>query len=82
MGYITKFIDLFYMPQWETNVPPAYSKQRKKSPPPPVITEREKLEMQARFIIKKMGSDPDTVTYMSNGLLQAVINDYIKENRS
>lgn len=47
---------------------------------PPELSGRERLEMQARFIVKRQGIEPDTVKYMSNGYLQAIINDYIKEN--
>lgn len=44
-------------------------------------TPRERLEIQAAAVVKQMGDDPRTVEYMSDGLLQALINDYIKCNR-
>ena len=47
---------------------------------PPELTEREKLENKARFIVKRQGVNDDIVQYMSNGYLQAIINDYINEN--
>lgn len=47
-------------------------------PAPPELTDREKLEMQARYIITRQGQNPDTAHYMSEGLLQSIINDYIK----
>lgn len=48
------------------------------SPPP---TERQRLEMQARIVVAQMGENPDTVVYMGDGLLQALINDYTRENK-
>lgn len=44
-------------------------------------TPRQKLEIQAAAVVRQMGDDPRTVVYMSDGLLQALINDYIKYNR-
>lgn len=40
---------------------------------------REQLEIQAAYIIKRQGANPYTVKYMSEDLLQAVIRDFIKE---
>ena len=42
------------------------------------ITDREKLEIQARPVVAAMGSNPDTVKYMSEKLLAALVKDYIK----
>lgn len=47
----------------------------------PPITEREQLERQAAVIVAAMGEDSRTVAYMSDNLLQALINDYIKYNK-
>lgn len=55
--------------------------QQEKQPAPPELSERELLELQARPVIAAMGQNPDTVTYMSEHLLRALINDYIKENK-
>jgi glycosidase len=44
-------------------------------------TPRERLEIQAAAVVRQMGDDPRTVAYMSDGLLQALINDFIKCNR-
>lgn len=49
------------------------------TPLPPELTEREQLEINARYVIAKQGQNPDTVKYMSDGLLQALVWDYIKE---
>lgn len=52
------------------------------SPPEPTApTERQRLEMQARIVVSQMGENPDTVVYMGDGLLQALINDYTRENK-
>jgi len=45
------------------------------------ITEREKLENQARIIVSRMGENPDTVKYMGESLLRALITDYTNCNR-
>lgn len=44
-------------------------------------TEREKLESQARIIIARMGENPDTVAYMGESLLRALIIDYTNINK-
>jgi hypothetical protein len=44
-------------------------------------TERQRLEMQARIVVSQIGENPDTVVYMGDGLLQALINDYTRENK-
>ena len=59
---------------------PLQAKQEKQ-PAPPELSERELLELQARPVIAAMGQNPNTVTYMSEHLLRALINDYIKENK-
>ena len=78
MAIITNFLNLFYMPQWHTE-PAPISYQAPRQTPPPELSHRDRLEMQARIIVKKMGSNPDTVKYMSDKLLQALIIDYINE---
>ena len=45
------------------------------------ITEREKLESQARIIVSRMGENADTVKYMGDNLLRALINDYTTANK-
>ena len=45
------------------------------------ITERERLESQARIIVSRMGENPDTVKYMGESLLRALITDYTNCNR-
>ena len=55
--------------------------KQEKQPAPPELSERELLELQARPVIAAMGQNPDTVVHMSDHLLRALINDYIKENK-
>ena len=45
------------------------------------ITERERLENQARIIVSRMGENPDTVKYMGESLLRALITDYTNCNK-
>lgn len=45
------------------------------------LTDREKLEKRAAVVVAAMGEDPRTVVYMSEGLMQALVNDYIKCNK-
>ena len=45
------------------------------------ISEREKLEKQARIIVARMGEKPETVKYMGESLLRALITDYTNSNR-
>lgn len=45
----------------------------------PTLSDREKLEIEARYVVQKQGANPDTVIYMSDELLTALIRDYIKE---
>ena len=77
MTIITRFLDLFYLPSLETE--PTYHRKTKPVKQAPEISHRERLEIQARPIVKIMGSNPDTVEYMSEKLLQALITDYINE---
>ena len=80
MTIITRFLNLFYLPTLHEEKP-TYYKQPTRKQNPPELSQREKLEIQAKIIVKKMGSNPDTVKYMSDKLLQALIIDYINENR-
>ena len=73
MTLVTRFLNLFYVPTLH-DTPRASPRYQEPTP-------RERLEIQARPIVAAMGSNPDTVKYMSDGLLMALINDYIKCNR-
>ena len=55
--------------------------QLQKIQEPPQISEREKLEKQARIIVSRMGENPETVKYMGESLLRALITDYTNCNR-
>lgn len=55
--------------------------QERLTPQPVQLSEREQLESQARIIVSRMGENPDTVKYMGESLLRALITDYTKCNR-
>lgn len=67
---VSKWLSLFEMHDTPRTAP------RYQEPTP-----RQKLEIQAVAVVQQMGNDPRTVKYMSDGLLQALINDFIKYNR-
>lgn len=76
IGYATKLLNNFILeeiplPQNKPNNTVSMSRE---------ISEREQLEIQARYIVKKMGDDPRTVKYMGDDLLRALIKDFIKES--
>lgn len=56
---------------------------RQAAPPEetPKLSEREQLEIDAGYIITIQGkTDPATVKYMSDELLQAITRDYLQAN--
>lgn len=63
------------------------SLQENEPTPPPrkeqvePLTDREKLEKVAGYIVQREGHPADTVKYMSDALLMALINDYTSENK-
>lgn len=66
------------------NIPPVRVPelpQIRLKPEPVQLSEREKLERQARIIVARMGENPDTVTYMGENLLRALIIDYSNTNK-
>ena len=73
MTLVTRFLNLFYVPTLH-DTPRAAPRYQEPTP-------REKLEIQAAAVVRQMGDDPRTVAYMSDGLLQALINDFIECNR-
>lgn len=79
MAIIIRFLNLFYLPTLHEETP-TYCKA-KPTQAPPELSPRERLEIQAAAVVRQMGDDPRTVAYMSDGLLQALINDFIKCNR-
>ena len=84
-GFCGWLLDRFTIPVYENETTPAPApvliSQEKKPVIDENITEREKLEKQAAAVVVAMGEDVRTVVYMSDGLLQALINDYIKYNK-
>lgn len=84
-GFCGWFLDRFIIPEYDTETTPAPApvliSQEKKPFIDENITEREKLEKQAAVVVAAMGEDSRTVKYMSDGLLKALINDYIKYNK-
>ena len=66
------------------NIPPVRlpeMPQIRLTPQPVQLSEREQLEKQARIIVSRMGENPDTVKYMGENLLRALINDYTTANK-
>lgn len=83
-GFCGWLLDRFTIPDYETEITPgpAHYIQEKTTPViHETITDREKLEKQAAAVVAAMGEDSRTVVYMSDGLLQSLINDYIKNNK-
>lgn len=84
-GFCGWLLDRFIIPEYETETTPAPAPVLISQENAPVmdenITDREKLEKQAAVVVAAMGEDARTVVYMSDGLLQALINDYIKYNK-
>lgn len=84
-GFCGWLLDRFIIPGYENETTPAPAPVLISQENAPVmdenITDREKLEKQAAVVVAAMGEDARTVKYMSDGLLQALINDYIKYNK-
>ena len=84
-GVVGLFLDRFKLEEYHTQVETPGTQATTTGPKPTqqndTLTEREKLEKAAAYIVEKSGHNPQSVKYMSVGLLQAVINDYIKENK-
>lgn len=69
---VARFLDCFRI----------YDSPQESSAPDPV-TDREKLEKQAYYILTQQNYDyPQTVAYMSNTMLQQIITNYTKPNIS
>ena len=84
-GFCGWLLDRFIIPEYDIETTPAPAPVLISQENAPVIdkniTDREKLEKQAAVVVAAMGEDARTVKYMSDGLLQALINDYIKYNK-
>lgn len=70
VGGIKKTLELVTIPE----IPPTAAKHQETEKRE--ISHRERLEIDARYVIIRQGQNPDTVKYMSDGLLQAIITDY------
>lgn len=72
-----------FMNKFKLEPTPATPPPKTRATPPQendkTITDREKLEIQARPVVAAMGSNPDTVKYMSDKLLAALVKDYTNE---
>ena len=67
---VSRFIDCFRLDD-DTQTAPA----------PDPITDREKLEKQAYYILTQQNYEyPQTVTYMSDTMLMQIISNYTKPN--
>jgi hypothetical protein len=71
-GLIVRLLDTFRL-EPETLTAP------EPTPPQKEITDREQLEIQARYILTYQGYDhPETVEYMGDTMLMQIINNYCK----
>lgn len=77
IGLVTIFLNLFRIEEYQT-APTEQARQTTADQVEP-LTEREKLERAAAYIVGKQGHNPDSVRYMSIDLLEAVIKDYTNE---
>lgn len=72
-GLIARLLDSFRLEAEPATVTTA------EAPPQNEITDREKLEKQAHYILTAQGYDyPETVQYMSETMLIQIINQFCK----
>lgn len=74
-GAVKRWLQLFAIPDFKECGPPEEVETV------PEMSPRERLELEARYVVQKQGANPDTVIYMSDELLTALIRDYIKETK-
>lgn len=73
-GLIARLLDSFRL-----EAEPATVTTAAEAPPQKEITDREQLEIQARYILTYQGYDhPETVEYMGDTMLLQIINNYCK----